>query len=99
MNAIAMHLPSAQADGRPGTDTASQVTRLVALQCGRPEVALDQRLAHDLGFDSLDRACLCVAMEDVFGMPTPVLYADSFERVSDVVAYVERGGAPDHITS
>jgi acyl carrier protein len=102
MHTTIMHTASPQADGHPGTtDVAARVSRLVALQCGRPEVDVDQRLTQDLGFDSLDRACLSVAVEDIFDLPLPPLYADSFERVSDLVAFIERGGQrpADCITS
>ena len=49
---------------------------------------MDSRLIEDLGMDSVGMMMLSMSMEDEFGLSfdEPVL----FEKVSDVIAYLEK---------
>lgn len=57
--------------GTPATTTAAQVRRIVGAMAPepRPDLADDQRLIEDLGYESLRLMELTVVLERTFGLP------------------------------
>jgi acyl carrier protein len=49
----------------------------------------DSRLVDDLGFDSLDRVELVMAIEEDYDIDIPDEAAENFRTVSDIMKYVE----------
>ncbi|MBP5209456.1 MAG: acyl carrier protein [Clostridia bacterium] len=52
-------------------------------------VTLDSRIKDDLGADSLDVLQLLMTIEEQYGVTVPDEKLAAFERVSDVVAFLE----------
>ncbi len=53
------------------------------------EISLDTHLEHDLGFDELDFADLCMSLEDAFEREISDEDLESIETVGDFVKHLE----------
>lgn len=52
-------------------------------------VTLDARISEDLGADSLDVMELLMTLEDEYGIVIPDEELATFEKVADIVSYIE----------
>jgi acyl carrier protein len=59
------------------------------LHLRQEEIADDASLTRDLGADSLEMAALILELEDQFDIDIPVQDAAGFNRVKELVEYVE----------
>ncbi|MGE0713948.1 MAG: acyl carrier protein [Alphaproteobacteria bacterium] len=73
-------------------EVEARVAAVVAHETDRPaaEIAPAQKLAFDLGVDSLDFVKLIAAIEDAFGIVLDDEAAAGIETVADLVAVVRR---------
>lgn len=68
-----------------------KVREIIAEQLGVDEndVTMDTHLMKDLEADSLDAVEIIMAIEDEYGIEIPDEDAEKFQRVSDLVKFVE----------
>ena len=59
------------------------------LEVKAEDVKPESEFGNDLGADSLDRVELVMALEDEFDVEILDSYAEKFQKVSDVVAFLE----------
>lgn len=59
------------------------------INCGEDEVVLEATLKDDLGIDSLDAVELNMALEEAFELTISDEDLSAFEKVSDIVEYVD----------
>lgn len=59
------------------------------LKVDEDSVTMDTDLLKDLEADSLDAAEILVAIEEEYDMEIPEEDADKFQKVADIVKYVE----------
>ena len=71
--------------------TFEKVRDIVVEQLGvePDEVSIESTFIDDLGADSLDRVELVMALEDEFDVEILDSDAEKFQKVSDVVAFLE----------
>ncbi len=69
-----------------------KVREIVALQLGLgdEDVQPDSTFIDDLGADSLDVIELLMALEEEFEVDIPDEDAEEFEKVADVIAYLQK---------
>lgn len=73
------------------SDITDAVREIIAEELGYSlsAVCVDSRLEQDLGMDSLDGICLCLAIEDQFHLADiSEEVAEKFQTVGDIVRYV-----------
>jgi len=70
--------------------SAQEVVQLVERTLGRRGVRLEDRLAEDLGAESMDVLLVVTALEEDFGIEIGEAEISDLRRVSDLVARVER---------
>ena len=59
------------------------------LRCDESKITLDSSIKGDLGTDSLDILQLLMTLEEEKGIMIPDEELVNFEKVSDIVAYLE----------
>ena len=59
------------------------------LSVDKDMVTLDSRISEDLGADSLDVMELLMTLEDEYGIVIPDEELATFEKVADIVSYIE----------
>ena len=59
------------------------------LSVDKDMVTLDARISEDLGADSLDVMELLMTLEDEYGIVIPDEELAAFEKVADIVSYIE----------
>ena len=59
------------------------------LKCDESKITLDSNIKADLGADSLDILQLLMTLEEEKGIMIPDEELVNFEKVSDIVAYLE----------
>ena len=59
------------------------------LSCDGDRITMDSRLNEDLGIDSLDAVEIIMAIEEEYGIEIPDEDAEKFQKVSDLVDFVE----------
>lgn len=59
------------------------------LSVDKDMVTLDARISEDLGADSLDVMELLMTLEDEYGIVIPDEELATFEKVADIVSYIE----------
>ena len=59
------------------------------LEVKAEDVKMESEFSNDLGADSLDRVELVMALEDEFEVEILDSDAEKFQKVADVVAYIE----------
>lgn len=74
-----------------------EVQRILAKQLRKDigKVTLEARIKDDLGADSLDILQLLMKIEDDYGIVIPDEKLAGFEKVSDVVAFLDAQNAKD----
>lgn len=74
----------------PHDDIAAGVAELLAqvIEVSPASIAPSDRLAEDLGVDSLSLLELMIGVEERFGVAVPDAAVAALQRVEDVVAYV-----------
>lgn len=73
------------------TPVFEQVKKIIVKQLNVDEdhVTADAHFVDDLGSDSIDSVELIMAFEAEFGIDIPEDEAERFQKVSDVVRYIE----------
>lgn len=69
-----------------------EVLRIIGDHLGIPgaTLRLEAHLAYDLGADSLDRVELIMTIEERFRIKIPEEDIGGIDRITDIVAYVEK---------
>ena len=64
----------------------------VQLRIDEDKIKIDSRIKDDLGADSLDILQLLMTLEEDYGIVIPDEELAKIEKVSDIVAYMEKSG-------